>query len=87
MISVNSDKDKLAFIEAEFTLSLLFLNTLSLPSACHHLRIDVSTFQICESWRINVFPEICLRLAEDVEISLCGVLTPFQTTFMEGERL
>lgn len=50
MISVNSDKDTLTFIEAEFTLSpvvVFFLNTLRLPSACHDPRIDISTFKIC----------------------------------------
>lgn len=51
MISVNSDKDTLTFIEAEFTLSpvvfFFFLNTLRLPSACHYPRIDISTFKIC----------------------------------------
>jgi hypothetical protein len=47
MISVNSDKDTLTFIEVEFTLSPIFLNTPTVSSACHYPRIDISTFQIC----------------------------------------
>lgn len=50
MISVNSDKDTLTFIEAEFTLSpviYLFFNTPSPPSARHYPRIDIFTFKIC----------------------------------------
>lgn len=49
MLSVDSDKDTLTFIEAEFTLSpvIFFFNTPGSPSARHYPRIDIFTFKIC----------------------------------------
>lgn len=88
MISVNSDKDTLTFIQVEFTLSpiIIFLNALSLPSACHHLRIDLSTFQICESWRINVFPRNFVFLWPGMLRFLCVVFDSFPNYFHGGKK-
>lgn len=77
MISVNSDKDTLTFIEAEFTLSsvvvFFFKHTASTFSLSRSQNWHLYLQDLLELGNQCVSERFCLVLAGDFELSLWGV--------------